>query len=90
MAGAGKGELLGRDTRRTHIVKLADVVAGVRRSAKRCRGSRIEMSATRRRSCTAKGKTQGSSATDSDCDTNAATADSGENEVTEEEEYEGM
>ena len=24
---AGKGELLGRDTRRTHIVKLADVVA---------------------------------------------------------------
>ena len=40
---AGKGELLGRDTRRTHIVRLADVVAGVRRTAKRRRGSRIEI-----------------------------------------------
>ena len=25
---AGKGELVGRDTKRTHVVRLADVVAG--------------------------------------------------------------
>ena len=71
----GKGELVGRDTRRTHVVRLADVVAGVRRTVKRRRQPNT-------RSCYGKGeKTQGSPPTDSDCDTNAATADSGENEV---------
>ena len=38
----GKGELVGRGTERTHVVRLADVVAGVRRTAKRRRGGRIE------------------------------------------------
>ena len=38
----GKGELVGRGTERTHVVRLADVVAGVRRVANRRRqpGSR--------------------------------------------------
>ena len=33
----GKGELVGRDTKRTHVVRLADVVARVRRTVKRRR-----------------------------------------------------
>ena len=66
---------VGRDTRRTHVVRLADVVAGVRRTVKRRRQPNT-------RSCYGKGeKTEGSPPTHSDCDTNAATADSGENEV---------
>ena len=37
----GRGELLGRDTKRMHVVRLADVVAGVRRTVKDD-GSRTE------------------------------------------------
>ena len=42
----GKGELVGRGTERTHVVRLADVVAGVRRTAKKRRGGGIEIDAT--------------------------------------------
>ena len=39
----GRGELVGRGTGRMHVVRLADVVAGVRRTSKRRRGGRIEI-----------------------------------------------
>ena len=90
---------MGKDTKRTHVVSLADVVAGVRRTVKIRRqlnrnerdGSRIEIHAVcNTRSCD-RGENAGIAGSDSDRDTNAATADSGANEVrTEEEEYEGM
>ena len=46
-----KGELVGRGTERTHVVRLADVVAGVRRTAKKRRGGGIEIDAMNTRSC---------------------------------------
>ena len=52
----GKGELVGRDTKRTHVVRLADVVAGVRRTVKRRRGSRIEINVCDTISVTIKGR----------------------------------
>ena len=47
----GKGELVGRGTERTHVVRLADVVAGVRRTVKRRCGSRIDIDVCNIRSC---------------------------------------
>ena len=72
---------MGRGTERTHVVRLADVVAGVRRTAKRRRGGRIKIDAMNTKRCFGtEEKTQGSPS-HSDRDTDAATADSGENEV---------
>ena len=57
----GKGELVGRGTERTHVVRLADVVAGVRRTSKRRRSDRIEIDAMNTKSCfSTEEKTQGS------------------------------
>ena len=77
----GKGELVGRGTERTHIVRLADVVAGVRRTAKRRRGGGIEIDAMNTKKLFLKEVKKQGTETDSDRDTDAATADSGENEV---------
>ena len=80
----GIGELVGRGTGRIHVVRLADVVAGVRRTSKRRRGGRIDIGAigvNTEKSCFPKGEEKQGLETDSDCDTDAATADSGENEV---------
>ena len=80
----GKGELVGRGTGRIHVVRLADVVAGVRRTSKRRRGGRIDIGAVgvnAEKSCFPKGEEKQGPETDSDRDTDAATADSGENEV---------
>ena len=77
----GKGELVGRGTERTHVVRLADVVAGVRRTAKKRRGGGIEIGAMNTRSCFSTEEKKKGPENDSDRDTNAATADSFENEV---------
>ena len=76
----GRGELVGRGTRRMHVVRLADVVASVRRTSKKRRGGggRIDI---REKSCFPKGEEKQGPESDSDRDTDAATADSGENEV---------
>ena len=80
----GKGELVGRGTGRIHVVRLAEVVAGVRRTSKKRRGGRIDVGAAgvnEEKSCFPKGEEKQGPETDSDRDTDAATADSGENEV---------
>ena len=79
----GRGELVGRGTERMHVVRLADVVASVRRTSKRRRGGRVDIRAVNvnAESCFPKGEEKQGLETDSDRDTDAATADSGENEV---------
>ena len=80
----GKGELVGRGTGRIHVVRLAEVVAGVRRTSKKRRGGRIDVGAAGvngEESCFPKGEEKQGPETDSGRDTDAATADSGENEV---------
>ena len=80
----GRGELVGRGTRRMHVVRLADVVASVRRTSKKRRGGRIDVGAAgvnEEESCFPKGEEKQGPESDSDRDTDAATADSGENEV---------
>ena len=80
----GRGELVGRGTRRMHVVRLADVVASVRRTSNKRRGGRIDVGAAgvnEEESCFPKGEEKQGPESDSDRDTDAATADSGENEV---------
>ena len=73
----GRGELVGRGTGRMHVVRLADVVAGVRRTSKRRRGGRVDIGAVNvnAESCFPKGEEKQGLETDSDRDTDAATAD---------------
>ena len=61
-----------------HVVRLADVVAGVRRTSKKRRGGRIDIRAAgvnTEKSCFPKGEEKQGPESDSDRDTDAATAD---------------
>ena len=73
----GRGELVGRGTERMHVVRLADVVAGVRRTSKKRRGGRVDIEAmnVNTESCFPKGEKKQGLESDSDRDTDAACSD---------------